>query len=155
MQRVLEAPDELRRRVRQTWADVAPAWSERAESIDDRTRAATALLLDRVAPAPGERVLELGCGPGGLGLLIAEGMGPTGEVVLTDVVAEMTDAAARRARERGLGNVSTRVRDLEQIEEPDDAFDLVVCREALHLSPSRSARCARWRAWPGRAGGSA
>ena len=53
------------------------------------------------------------------GLAAAERVGPEGEVVLSDVVAEMTSIAAARADALGLTNVCTCVLDLEQIEQPD------------------------------------
>src|SRR4051794_34537482 len=111
------------------WASVAGAWDQHADYVDTRAEAATAELLDLSAPRPGERVLELACGPGGLGLAAAERVGPGSEVVLSDVVAEMTSIAAARAEARGLANVTTRELDLERIDEPDGSFDVVLCRE--------------------------
>jgi SAM-dependent methyltransferase len=61
----------------------------------------------------------------------AERVWPDGEVVLSDVAAEMTAIAARRAAERGLANVTTRELDLERIAEPDASYDAVLCREGL------------------------
>ena len=54
----------------------------------------------------------------------------------------MTAIAAQRAEALGLRNVRTRVLDLEQIEEPDGSYDVVLCREGLMfaLDPSRAAR---------------
>jgi SAM-dependent methyltransferase len=54
----------------------------------------------------------------------------------------MTAIATARAAERGLGNVTGRVLDLEEIDEPDDAYDVVLCREGLMLvpDPARAAR---------------
>lgn len=53
----------------------------------------------------------------------------------------MTAIAAARAEVRGLHNVSTRVLDLERIEEPDESYDVVLCREGLMfaLEPARAA----------------
>jgi SAM-dependent methyltransferase len=89
---------------------------------------------------PGERVLELACGAGGTGLAAARVVGP-GEVVLSDVSPEMTAIAAGRARAAGLANVRTRVLDLEEIDEPDGSYDVVLCREGLMfaLDPVRAA----------------
>ncbi len=64
-------------------------------------------MLDRVALQPGDRVLELACGPGGVGLVAAERVGETGEVVLSDVAVEMTTIAEKRASELGMTNVRT------------------------------------------------
>jgi SAM-dependent methyltransferase len=54
----------------------------------------------------------------------------------------MTAIASRRAAERGLTNVTARVLDLEAVDEPDDSFDVVYCREGLMLvpDPERAAR---------------
>ena len=54
----------------------------------------------------------------------------------------MTAIAAARAEELGLANVATRVLDLEQIDEPDDSYDVVLCREGLMFAadPARAAR---------------
>ena len=89
------------------WAAVAPAWAEHAvyadtrgaaitakllqlsneaeRAADSRGAAITAKLLQLSAPRPGERVLELACGAGGVGIAAAELVGPAGEVVLSDV----------------------------------------------------------------------
>jgi len=139
------SPDpELARRqhVHAMWAAVADRWADHADYVDERIAAVSARLLDRVALRPGEDVLELACGPGGLGLAAAERVGPTGRVVVSDVVAEMTAIAAARAGERGLANVRTAVLDLEQIAEPDESYDVVLCREGLMFAvdPERAGR---------------
>jgi SAM-dependent methyltransferase len=61
--------------------------------------------------------------------------------VLSDVAAEMTALAAARAAAAGAGNVTTRVLDLEDIDEPDASYDVVLCREGLMfaLDPGRAA----------------
>jgi SAM-dependent methyltransferase len=125
--------DDLRAHLHQQWDSVAFAWGEHAEYADDRGAPVTAWLLEATAPTLGERVLELACGTGGVGLAAARLVGPSGEVVLSDVSAAMTALAAERAD--GLDNVSTRPLDLEQIDEPDASFDVVLCREGLMLVP--------------------
>jgi SAM-dependent methyltransferase len=76
-------------------------------------------------------VLELACGPGGVGIAAAGLVGPAGEVVLSDVAAEMTAIAAARAAAAGLGNVRTLTLDLDDLGQPDQAYDVVLCREGL------------------------
>jgi len=54
----------------------------------------------------------------------------------------MTSIAAARAGALGLDNVSTRELDIENIEEPDASYDIVLCREGMMfaLDPARAAR---------------
>lgn len=137
-----DGTDELRARLHGMWAAVAPAWAEHAAYADARGAAVADRMLTVTSPRRGERVLELACGPGGLGLAAAARVAPGGEVVLSDVAAEMTEIAAARAGELGLANVSTRVLDFERIVEPDEAYDVVLCREGLMFAPD-PARAAR------------
>jgi len=134
--------DQLRVQLHGMWASVADSWGEHAEYVDSRSVELTEKMLERSAPRSGERVLELACGPGSVGLAAAERVAPGGEVVLSDVAVEMTAIAAARAEALGLGNVSTRVLDLEGIDEPDSSYDVVLCREGLMLvpDPERAAR---------------
>jgi SAM-dependent methyltransferase len=77
---------------------------------------------------------------GGLGLAAAARVAPGGEVVLSDVAAEMTAIAEARAGELDLTNVATRVLDFEAIDAPDASFDVVLCREGLMFAtdPARA-----------------
>jgi SAM-dependent methyltransferase len=129
-----------RRQLHGMWASVAPAWGEHAEYADTRGAAMTARLLEATAPRPGERVLELACGPGGVGIAAARVVGPAGEVVVSDVAAEMTAIAAGRAAALGLGNVRALTLDLDDLDQPDQAYDVVLCREGLMFAfdPARA-----------------
>jgi ubiquinone/menaquinone biosynthesis C-methylase UbiE len=129
-----------RAKVHAMWAGVADKWGENADYIDARSAELTTRLLAAASPRPGERVLELACGTGGVGIAAAPLVGPAGDVVLSDVAPEMTAIAAARARH--LPNVSARPLDLERIEDPDGSYDVVVCREGLMfaLDPVRAAR---------------
>jgi SAM-dependent methyltransferase len=124
------------------WAAVAGSWAEHAEYADARGAKVAERMLELTMPRPGERVLELACGPGGVGLAAAERVAPGGEVVLSDVAAEMTAIASARADVLRLSNVSTRELDLERIKEPDRSYDVVLCREGLMFAPD-PARAAR------------
>jgi ubiquinone/menaquinone biosynthesis C-methylase UbiE len=137
---VIMDSEAVRGRLRSMWASVAASWERYADYADARGAAVTARMLDLSTPRPGERVLELACGPGAVGLAAAPLVAPDGEVVLSDVAAEMTAIAAARAR--GFHNVRTRVLDLERIDEPDGSYDVVLCREGLMfaLDPAAAAR---------------
>ncbi len=129
----------LRDRLHGMWAAVAPSWGEHAEYVDARAASVTAAMLDRSRPRPGERVLELACGPGGAGMAAAEHVGPAGEVVLSDVASAMTAIAAARAAALGLANVSSLDLDIESIDQPDGSYDVVLCREGLMFATDHAA----------------
>jgi SAM-dependent methyltransferase len=127
--------DELRARLHGMWSGVAEAWGAHAAFVTERGAAVSRRLLELSSPVAGERVLELACGAGGTGLEAAALVGPGGEIVQSDVAAEMVAIASERAAAGGSRNVHSRVLDLEQIEEPDGSFDVVLCREGLMLVP--------------------
>jgi enediyne biosynthesis protein CalE5 len=129
------ARDDVRAALHAIWSAVAPGWEANAGFLDARGASMTARMLALSSPSPGDRVLELACGPGGPGFAAAALVAPGGEVVVSDVSAEMTAIAARRADALGLEGVHTRVLDLERIDEPDASFDVVLCREGLMLVP--------------------
>ncbi len=134
--------DQTRELVHAMWATVAGSWATHAVFIDTRGRALTGRMLDVSTPKPGEKVLELAGGPGGLGLAAASRVAPGGIVVVSDIAMEMTAIASARANALGLDNVRTRVLDLEAIDEPDDSYDVVLCRDGLQFAtePERAAR---------------
>jgi ubiquinone/menaquinone biosynthesis C-methylase UbiE len=134
-------PGEVRAFIHGMWASVAAAWDANADDVDRRSAAITERMLDSVDLRPGDRVLELACGPGGAGLAAAVRVGADSEVVISDVVPAMAEIAGRRAKERGLSNIRTEVLDLENIDVPDAAFDVVLCREGMMfaLAPGQAA----------------
>lgn len=134
--------DAARRMTLATWSSAAPAWAAHADDIDARESAVTHAMLQAADISQAEQVLELGCGPGGVGIAAAEIIGCDGVVVMSDIVREMTQLAERRANRRGLDNVMTSQIDLERIDYPDRSFDVVLCREALMLAadPLRALR---------------
>lgn len=137
---------QVRERVHQMWGRVAPAWERHAEQVEERVEALSELMIEAVHPVPGEAVLELACGTGGLGLAIAPRVSPGGRVLLSDVAPEMVAIAAARAgslpHTADRPKVSARVIDLEDIDLPDSSVDIVVCREGMMfaLDPAQAAR---------------
>ena len=130
--------DELRVGLHLMWGSVAPGWERNADFVDRRTEDLTRAMLEAAALDPGDRVLELACGPGGLGMAAAERV-PEGEVVLSDIAPQMTAIAAARAEARGIANLTTLDLDLERIDQPDESYDVVLCREGLMLVPDHDA----------------
>jgi SAM-dependent methyltransferase len=137
-----EGQSALRERLHGMWSAVAAGWGFHADYVEMRGSEVTQVMLDRVRPQPGERVLELACGAGDVGIAAARRVEPGGEVVLSDVAPAMTAIAAARVVDTGLANVAVRELDLERIDEPDVSYDVVVCREGLMfaIDPAAAAR---------------
>ncbi|HEV7213980.1 MAG TPA: class I SAM-dependent methyltransferase [Chloroflexota bacterium] len=91
-------------------------------------------VLDLVAVATGDRVADVGCGPGFLTLPAARRVGPAGVVWALDAAPEMVRLVAQRALEAGL---DTSVRPLlvasARLPLDDDAADVVLCSLVLHF----------------------
>ena len=99
----------------------------------------TAKTLDRIGVGPGQRVLEIGPGPGRLLIPVAERVLPGGEVIGIDVQQGMLDRLARRAREKGLTNLTTIHGDATEPHVPAASCDVVILCEVLGEIPHRAA----------------
>jgi len=127
--------DPLRNSLRAIWSAAASSWGTHADFLDTRGGVVTRAMIDAASLRLGDQVLELACGPGGVGMAAAEVVGPNGNVVLSDIAPEMIALADQRSKARALGNVSIREIDMEAIDFPDASFDVVFCREGLMLVP--------------------
>jgi ubiquinone/menaquinone biosynthesis C-methylase UbiE len=74
----------------------------------------------------GERVLDIGCGPGFLCESMGEIVGPDGTVVGIDI---STDLIARCNGRKTSARLSYEVGDATKLEQPDASFDVVVCTQ--------------------------
>jgi ubiquinone/menaquinone biosynthesis C-methylase UbiE len=110
------------------WARVYDLWNGLLGRRGKRLRA---MVADDLELRPGDRVLDVGCGPGRLTIAFAERVGPTGSVDGIDAAVEMINRASRLARKRGV--VATfQVAFAQQLPFPDATFDAVACTLALH-----------------------
>jgi ubiquinone/menaquinone biosynthesis C-methylase UbiE len=109
-------------------------WVEAPHPLITRARLAEILDLD-----PGERVLEVGPGTGYYTPGLAERLGADGTVEVLDIQQEMLDHTIRRARERGLWNVSATRGDARQLPYDDDSFDAAVLITTLGEIPDPAA----------------
>jgi len=80
--------------------------------------------------APGQRLLDVGCGLGDAALALADDLGTDGEIVGLDVSAKMIAAAQSRARTARC-RVRFRVGDALELAEPNCSFDIVRSERTL------------------------
>ena len=78
-------------------------------------------VIDLLAPAPGEHLLDVGVGPGLLALDLARLVGESGRLVGLDLAPAMVTAAT--ARLGGLSQAEVRLGDAANLDLPDGAFD--------------------------------
>jgi ubiquinone/menaquinone biosynthesis C-methylase UbiE len=96
-----------------------------------RLPAARRKVLEAVAAQPGERVLDLACGPGTLTLPLAEAVGPQGRVLAVD----MADGMLELVRKAAPPWVETQRMDIEQMHLPSAAFAIVTCGHGYQFVP--------------------
>jgi SAM-dependent methyltransferase len=94
------------------------------DAVRRRRRAREAL-----AALPGERILDVGCGPGFYCEELVEEVGPEGSVVGLDSSAEMLALAARRVGDRA--NVELRQAEATSLAVEDASFDGLLCVQVL------------------------
>lgn len=104
----------------------------------DASRPIHEWLVRSVAPAQGQRLLEIGAGPGDTGFLAAPRLG-AGRLVSTDLAPAMVEAARKRGAELGIQNVDYRVLDAQAMHLDDASFDGAICRWGYMLMPGPAA----------------
>jgi len=101
----------------------------RRQSVELRDQSLA--LLGRIPLGAGQRAIDLGCGPSGLLELLADRVGPGGEVIGLDREPSHVDAARTLARERGLANVRIVEGDARDTGLGPGSFDLAHARFLL------------------------
>ncbi len=91
-------------------------------------------VVELAGPRPGERVLDVGCGPGSLTVALRRSVGPAGSAHGIDASPEMIEAARRNASRAGV-EVGFQVGVAEALPFSDGTFDLVVSQLAIHHLP--------------------
>jgi ubiquinone/menaquinone biosynthesis C-methylase UbiE len=103
----------------------------------------TRIVLDRLELRPGERVLEIGPGPGRLLIPAAQRVFPEGKAVGIDIQPAMVERLKARAAQEGITNIEAIVGDATQPHVSEASFDLVFLCTALGEIPDRAAALAQ------------
>ena len=97
---------------------------------------ASAHHLARLGVGPGWRCLEVGAGAGGVARWLADRVGPSGQVLATDLDPRFLDG-------HGRANLQVRQHDILTDPLPDTLFDLAHARAVLEHTPHREQALAR------------
>ena len=111
----------------------------------------TRRLLARAGIEPGMRVLDVGCGPGDVSLLLSELVGADGSVVGVERDEQALARARRRAAEAAIENVVFACGDFREVELAGPPFDALVGRLVLMYQgdPPAAVRAAARHVRPG------
>ena len=101
------------------------------ERSNRAVNAAAAARAAELVPA-GARVLDCAAGTGEFSLTAAE---RAGSVLCTDLSLPMLERARKKAKKRGLTNISFAQRDITALPDRDGSFDAVIAANVLHLLP--------------------
>ncbi|MEM2001298.1 MAG: class I SAM-dependent methyltransferase [Candidatus Methanomethylicaceae archaeon] len=87
-------------------------------------------MLERIGSIQGKRVLDYGCGSGWLGVYLAK---QGAQVEGFDISGKLIEVATQRARMNGVDHLCNfRKMSAENLEYPDESFDLVLGISILH-----------------------
>lgn len=130
-------------RTRSAYHAAADHYDEPALAFWDKFGRAT---VSRLGLAADAQVLDVCCGAGASALPAAEIVGAGGRVVGVDLAAGLVERARTKARQNGLQHLEFRVGDFEDLAEPDESFDAVVCVFGIFFLPDMPAAVRRlWR----------
>ena len=114
-------------------------WDKAADSYElywARPLAAAQMrLLELADLAPGDRVVDVACGTGLITFPAAVTVGSDGLVVGTDLSSEMVEQVQREADRRGLIQVESGHMGAEDLQLPDDSFDVAISAFGLMYVP--------------------
>ncbi len=124
----MPAPDANAEQIRY-WNEAAgPKWVAFQKVIDAQISPLGEQVMDRAGIAPGERVIDVGCGCGDTTIALGRRVGPAGRVLGIDVSAPMLERAAETARAAGVANVRLENADAQTHRLSPSAFDVVYSR---------------------------
>ncbi len=125
------------------FATLAGVWDQQAEALDASMGEHGIAARRALSARPGERVLDLGCGPGLSAVALGAEVGPQGWVAAVDVVAEMAEAAQRRLSAADVHGVAVTAdvgtADLVAVAGSGEPFDAAHSRFGLMFFPDPKA----------------
>ena len=117
------------------WVDIEPERMARYEAMF-QWRDGQGALVEPARIEVGQRVVDYGCGPGGLAIELARRVGAEGKVFAVDINPDFLSIVERRAEEAGVAErIELVAADGLTIPLPNDVADRVVCKNVLEYVP--------------------
>ena len=130
----MSSAGEIRNDQRAKWAELSAGWEKWDSVIVEQLGPVSAAMIECLDIAEDHQHLDVAAGTGEPGLSIAR-LSPKGRVVLTDLVPEMLDIAARRAAAQRIDNVETQACSADDLPFDDNTFDGVSVRFGYMFFP--------------------
>ena len=109
------------------WNEAAgPTWADLQGPLDRQLAPLGRAAMAALAPRPGERVLDIGCGAGGTSLQLAQAIAPGGDVTGVDISRPLLEVARQRAS--GIARLSFVEADAQTYPFETAGFDAVFSR---------------------------
>jgi SAM-dependent methyltransferase len=104
------------------------------------TRTVSRVLVDTLAPRPGDRILDLACGAGDPALTLHGPVGGDGRVVALDPISELAEGTQKAAHARGAHRLATVQACAELLPFRSGSFSAASCRfGAMFFQPLAAA----------------
>jgi SAM-dependent methyltransferase len=132
---------------REQWNNAATGWRKWSELIDGASSGVSERLVELAGIEPGSRVLDVAAGYGEPSLTAARKTGTEGEVVATDISAEMLAFGRERAAVAGLENIRFVECDAASLDFPEASFDAALSRWGIIFEPDAEAAAAHIRSF--------
>jgi SAM-dependent methyltransferase len=120
---------------KESWDHAAAGWKKWSEWLDRYAASVSERLVELAGVEPGSRVLDVAAGFGEPALTAARKAGPEGEVVATDISAEMLAFGRERAAVAGVDNIEFMEADGSSLDYPKESFDAAVSRWGIIFEP--------------------
>ncbi|QBZ98324.1 class I SAM-dependent methyltransferase [Flavobacterium sangjuense] len=119
------------------WQEAADAWFRWSPTLNKWLGNATEKMLAMAGISTGHHVLDIAAGAGEQSITTAKKVGPSGEVLATDISSNILEYAKKLAEQNGLSNIKTKVMDGENLTLDDETFDAVISRVGLIYFPDQ------------------
>lgn len=130
-------PVKYKQTTHQQWQEAAEAWYRWSPLLNSWLGETTNKMLEMAGLTSGQRVLDIAAGAGEQSITAARIVGPTGEVLATDISANILEYAKQMAVKAGISNIKTAVMDGENLMIEDETFDVVISRVGLIYFPDQ------------------
>jgi SAM-dependent methyltransferase len=103
-------------------------WAAMQKRIDAQINPLGLTAIERLAPADGEKILDIGCGCGTTSFELARHVGASGHVTAVDISKPMLDVARRGAKEAQATNITFLEADAQTYPFQPGSFDVLFSR---------------------------